>query len=208
VERKPQTLGKKPVVGLIGGIGSGKSTVAEELKRHGARIISGDAVGHEALQQPDIRRQIVERWGSEVLDESGKVNRRKIAQIVFKDPAELRALEGMVFPWIEKRFAEEIRAAQSAAECKLVVLDAAIMLEVGWSHVCDRIVYVHADRETRLERVAAQRGWTAAEVAERERAQLSLSEKASRADDVIENSGGREQTARQVEGLLGKWGIV
>lgn len=205
--RNPQTPGKKLVVGLIGGIGSGKSTVAEELRQRGARIISGDAMGHEGLERPDIRRQIVERWGDNVLDENGKVNRRKVAEIVFKDSAERRALEGMVFPWIEKRVTEEILAAQSAADCKLVVLDAAILLEAGWSHVCDRIVYVHADRDTRLERVAAQRGWTAEEVAQREQAQLSLSEKASRADDVIENSGALEQTARQVERLLGKWGI-
>src|SRR5438105_3251594 len=91
----------KPVLGLIGGIGSGKSVVAEELARRGARIVSGDRLGHEALRQPDIRERIVERWGRGVLDAAGEIDRRKVGAIVFGEERERKALENIVFPYIE-----------------------------------------------------------------------------------------------------------
>lgn len=193
---------RKPVLGLIGGIGSGKSVVAEEFARHGARIISGDRLGHEALRQPGIRERVVQRWGSDVLDGQGEVDRRKLGAIVFADDAERKALENIVFPFIEEGIRSEIEKAQNDPAVKLVVLDAAIMLEAGWNNVCDRIVYVDSPRALRLERLARQRGWTEKEVARREQAQMSLEEKAARADVKLDNSGSRAQTARQVEDLL------
>src|SRR5579884_3607382 len=96
----------KLVVGLIGGIGSGKSTVAQAFARRGAKVIVGDALGHEALRQPNIKAGLVQHWGPQILDEAGEVSRRKVAAIVFaKTPEarnELRALESLVFPWIER----------------------------------------------------------------------------------------------------------
>jgi len=200
----------KPVIGLIGGIGSGKSTVAQAFARRGARVIVGDALGHEALRQPDVRAKLVARWGHSILDETGEVSRRKVAGIVFaKTPAsrdELRALEALVFPWIGRRAGEEIAAAQADGRTRLIVLDAAVMLEAGWDRVCDRIVYVHAPRAIRLRRLAAGRGWSAQEVAEREATQRSLTEKATRADDALDNSGTPEEVQRQVDALLARWG--
>lgn len=192
----------KPVLGLIGGIGSGKSVVAEELARRGAKIVSGDRLGHEALRQPDIRERVVARWGREVLDAAGEIDRRKVGAIVFGDEQERRALQTMVFPYIEAGIRREIETAMNDPAVKLVVLDAAIMLEAGWNKVCDRIVYVDSPRELRLERLARQRGWSEKEVTAREHAQMDLTEKKARADVVLDNSGTREQTARQVEDLL------
>jgi len=188
----------KPVVGLVGGMGSGKSRVAAEFARRGARVISGDELGHEGLRQPEIRDQVVGRWGPGVLDGDGHIDRRKLGGLVFADPAERRALEGLLFPWIERRFQEEIEAAKKDAAVPVVVLDAAIMLEAGWSRVCDRLVYIHAPRDVRLRRLAGQRGWTPKEVTARESAQMSLTEKASRADVAVDNSGSPGQLARQV----------
>ncbi len=198
----------KLVVGLIGGIGSGKSTVAQAFARRGAKVIVGDALGHEALRQPNIKAGLVQHWGPQILDEAGEVSRRKVAAIVFaKTPEarnELRALESLVFPWIERRAREEI----AAAEARLIVLDAAVMLEAGWNSVCDRLVYVHAPREARLRRLAAGRGWGAKEVEQRESAQLPLTEKATRADDAVDNSGAPEAVQRQVDELLRRWGLA
>jgi dephospho-CoA kinase len=198
---------KKPVIGLLGGIGSGKSLVAAELARHGGRIVSGDQAGHEALRQPDIKEQVVQRWGKEVLDEHGEVVRRKVGAIVFADPGERKALEEMVFPYIGTRLREQIEAARREEGVKFIVLDAAIMLEAGWNNVCDRLVYIDVPRAVRLERLARQRGWSEKEVAEREAAQLSLEEKRRRADAILDNSGAPEATARQVQELLARWGI-
>jgi dephospho-CoA kinase len=188
-------------------MGSGKSLVASLFAARGAKVISGDRLGHEALEQPDIQEQLVRRWGSQVLDEQGSVDRRRLGTIVFDNPAERRALEALVFPWIEQRFREEIAAAESEPDVPLIVFDAAIMLEAGWNSVCDRLVYVDAPRDVRLRRLAGQRGWSEKEVEARENAQLSVAEKRNRADHVIDNSGLPEQAARQVDELLGRWGI-
>src|SRR5947209_12696631 len=98
---------RKPVLGLLGGIGSGKSLVAAELARRGGRVVNGDELGHEALRQPEIQQRIRERWGADVFNEQGEVDRRRLGAIVFAEPKELRALEALSFPWIERRFREE-----------------------------------------------------------------------------------------------------
>jgi dephospho-CoA kinase len=201
----------KLVVGLIGGIGSGKSAVAAAFARRGAKVVSGDALGHEALRQPEVRDRVVGRWGPGVLDERDGVSRRKVAKIVFAATpgaaGELRALEALLFPWIERRFREEIAAAEGDDRARLVVLDAAVMLEAGWNKACDRIVYVDAPREARLRRLAQGRGWSAKEVEDRERMQLPLTDKVTRADDVVDNSGVPEQVQAQVDALLRHWGL-
>jgi dephospho-CoA kinase len=197
---------QKPVVGLIGGIGSGKSRVAALLAERGARVLSGDQAGHEALRQPEVRARVVERWGPGVLDARGEIDRRRLAEKVFRDPAELRALEALVWPWIARRLREQVEAARAEPAVRFVLLDAAVLLEAGWNDTCDWIVYVHAPRAVRLRRLAEQRGWSAKEVEVRERAQLSLTDKARRADFALDNSGPPEALARQVDDLLPKWG--
>ncbi len=149
-----------PVLGIIGGIGSGKSRVAEEFVKHGGWLITGDALGHEALRQPAIREEVVKRWGLDLLDSNGAIERRRLAHIVFRDPKALRALEGLVFPWIGRRIWEEIAKARDRG-VPFIVLDAAVMVEAGWDKNCEHVIFVEAPREaapgtprgkTRLER--------------------------------------------------------
>jgi dephospho-CoA kinase len=203
----PASRSSKPILGLIGGMGSGKSFVAAELARRGGRIISGDALGHEALRQSDIKDRIVARWGKDLLDRDGEIERHKLGRIVFADPAERKALEALVHPWIEQRFQEESVKAQHDPAVKFVVLDAAIMLEAGWNRVCDRLVYVDSPRELRVQRLAQQRGWTEKEVEAREQAQMPLEEKRRRADAVLDNSGNSAETSRRIADLLRQWGL-
>jgi len=205
--RITEWAGSKPVIGLVGGMGSGKSEVAAEFARHGGCIVSGDRLGHEALRQPAIREQVARRWGTEVLAGDGEIERRKLGAIVFAAPAQRRELEAMVFPWIEQRIREEINAAMTDPNCQLIVLDAAVMLEAGWAKACDRLVYVEAPRGLRLKRLAEQRGWSTKDVTARENAQLSLTEKASHAHDAVDNSGSLEQLRPQVQTLLRQWGL-
>jgi dephospho-CoA kinase len=195
----------KPVIGLIGGIGSGKSQVAAEFVRRGGFLISGDQLGHEALRQPPILARVVEQFGNGVLDDQGAISRRRLGAIVFADPEKRKALERLVFPWIEKRFAQESARAWQDPAVTVIVFDAAILLEAGWDDRCDLVVYVNAPREVRLDRLARQRGWSAKEVAARESAQLYLTDKVTRADAVIDNSGPLEELSRQVDRLLGSW---
>ncbi|HTU92051.1 MAG TPA: dephospho-CoA kinase, partial [Gemmataceae bacterium] len=180
--------GDKLVVGLLGGIGSGKSQVAAAFARQGARIIAGDQLGQAALRDPDIRGRIVSRWGEGIVDERGEIDRRGLAAIVFADPDQRKALEAITHPWIRQRIRAELEETSKDPRVPLIVLDAAVMLEAGWNEVCDRLVFIEAPRAVRLERVARQRGWSEKEVEAREQAQLPLTEKAVRADHVLDNS--------------------
>jgi dephospho-CoA kinase len=198
---------KPQVIGLIGGIGAGKSAVAAEFARHGARVIAADQFGHEALKQPEVREAITKKWGRDVLGPSGEIDRGKVAAIVFGDEAERRALEAIVHPYIRRRIVQEVaRAGESGAP--LIVLDAAVLLEAGWDNVCDRLVFIDAPREVRLARVAGTRGWAAEDWEARERAQLPLTEKRARADHVLANATTVEHLGRQVEELLRQWGLA
>jgi dephospho-CoA kinase len=194
----------KPLVGLIGGIGSGKSVVAGFLAELGAKVIEADKLGHDALRQPDIKEQVVERWGEDILNARGEVDRKKVGAIVFGDASEREALERIVHPLIERRIREEIDKGRQDENVNLVVLDAAILLEAGWGQNCDMVVFVDAPREERLKRLAQQRGWSTEEVEAREKAQLSLETKKARADLILDNSGTPAQTRERVEQLFNR----
>jgi dephospho-CoA kinase len=197
-----------PTIGIVGGIGSGKSVVAEAMQKFGGYPISGDRLGHEALRQPAIRAKVIERWGSEVLDPQGEVDRRKIGRIVFADAEERCALEAMVFPYIGQRIAEESVAAQAQSDIKFIILDAAILIESGWSEHCYKIVFVDAPREVRVARLKEKRGWNEEELQRRESAQMPLERKKRRADAVIVNDGDLEKVTRQVQDTLEQWNVI
>jgi dephospho-CoA kinase len=196
-----------PVVGIIGGIGSGKSLVAAEFAAHGGHLIAADQLGHEALRQPAIKARVVARWGEPVQDATREIDRKRLAAIVFADANERQALEAMTHPYIGRRIREEIAKARGRPEVRLIVLDAAVMVEAGWQGVCDHVVFVDAPRETRLRRLTEKRGWSAQELETRERAQMSTDEKRRHADAIIENGGTPEQVAERVRELLGGWGL-
>src|SRR5471032_2979316 len=121
-----------PTIGIVGGIGSGKSVVADAMQKLGGHLIAADPLGHEALRQPDIKAKLVDRWGKDILDAQGNPDRKKIGHIVFADANELRTLEALVFPFIEKRIIEEIAGARARGDVQFIILDAAIMIETGW----------------------------------------------------------------------------
>jgi dephospho-CoA kinase len=192
---------------LVGGIGAGKSQVAEAFARRGARVISGDALAHAALREPAIKELVVGRWGQRLLDDKGEIQRRLLAEVVFADAGERRALEAMVHPWIKDRIRTEVESARADARVRLIVLDAAVMLEAGWHDVCDHLVFIDAPREVRLRRVAEQRGWTVQEVEAREAAQLPLTAKAAHADHTLDNSTSLERLDHQVADLVRLWNV-
>jgi dephospho-CoA kinase len=200
--------GPKPVIGLVGGIGAGKSTAAQCFAIRCGYIINADALGHEALRQPDIIARIAERWGESVRKPDGSLDRRAIGRIVFANPSERSALESMVFPYIENRCQEEINRGMTDNTVKFVVLDAAVLFEAGWNTNVDRIVYLDAPREMRLERLLARSGWSETDLTAREAAQWPAEEKKARADAIIVNAAGSTELQEQVDRLLVWWGLV
>ncbi|MBI1830345.1 MAG: dephospho-CoA kinase, partial [Planctomycetes bacterium] len=188
-----------PIIGIVGGIGSGKSLVAQAMQQLGGHLVAADAIGHDALRQPEIIAKVVARWGDAILDPQGLPDRQKIGQIVFSNREELTALEAMVFPFIEKHIAQEIESARKRTDATFIILDAAVMLEAGWHRHCDKIVFVDAPRDVRLARLKQKRGWDEDELARREKAQLPIDEKMARADLVIVNDAGPEKIRAQVK---------
>jgi dephospho-CoA kinase len=197
-----------PTIGIVGGIGSGKSAVADALRSLGGFLVIADRLGHEALLQPDIKAKLRERWGDAILDEHGDIDRKKIAAIVFADAAKLRFLEAQVFPHIENRIIQEIALARSKDEINFIILDAAIMIETGWHRHCDKVLFVDAPRPLRLARLKEKRGWSEEELDRREKMQMPLEEKMNRADAVIVNDGDFEKVVRQVKETLVRWKII
>lgn len=189
------------VVGLVGGIASGKSSIAQEFCRLGAALVEADKLGHEVLMEDEVKQKLRDRWGDSIFLDDGAVNRQKVAAIVFarppEGPQELRFLEGITHPRIARKIQQRIRELGRSG-VQVVILDAPLLLEAGWASECQRIVYVHAPREERLRR-AKLRGWSEAQLAARESAQLSLEEKRKVADEVIDNSSSFEHTLAQIQ---------
>lgn len=204
--QQPQGIVVKPVIGLVGAIGAGKSAAAAAFARRGGSVIDADRLGHEVLELPVVKTALTARWGGRVLKPDGAVDRRSVAGIVFANPTERQALEAVVFPPITAAAQERITAAQTDPQVQFVVLDAPTLLEAGWGGMASRLVYVDAPRSVRLARVA-RRGWTDADLAAREAAQLTAEAKRRQCHAVLVNDGTTDQLQAGVDRLLAGWGI-
>ncbi len=189
------------VIGITGGVASGKSLVSAELARLGAGVIDADGLAKVVLATPgviDIARQ---RWGDAVVDGDGQLCRAAVAQRVFGGaPAaaeELAFWESVTHPRITERMLAQLRHWQAEARLPAVIIDAPVMFKAGWDRHCDKLIFVESPYEQRLDRAKA-RGWTEAELKDRERSQLPIEEKRRRATTVIDNSGTLEDTYEQV----------
>lgn len=189
------------VIGIVGGVASGKSLVADELRSLGATVLDADRVGHEVLCEPEVEAALRARWGDRVFDIDGRVNRRAVSKIVFAPPpagpSELAFLESVSHPRIGARLAEDLAEMRKRGNVPAVVLDAALLFRGGWDKLCDRILFIDAPRDLRLKR-AQSRGWTAEHFAAREAAQEPIEEKRRRSQVTIDNSGTTESAKSQV----------
>jgi dephospho-CoA kinase len=197
------------VIGLTGGIGSGKSTVARMLRELGAVVIDADAIVHElqAKGQPMVG-ELAEAFGPGILTADGALDRKALGQIVFSDEAARRRLNDIVHPQVGAEFARRLAAAIQA-NAPLVVLDIPLLFEGRESgrgsaaaRSVETTVVVWVPEPVQIERQIARDGCTRAEAEQRVRAQLSLARKRELADHVIDNSGSLEETEQQVRKLF------
>lgn len=194
---------RPPVIGLLGGVASGKSFVADQLKELGAVVLDADRTGHEVLREPEVKAALRQRWGDKIFGAPGEIDRPAVGRIVFANSPEaareLQFLELITHPRITERLRQQMAEA-AAAGAPAIVLDAAVMLKAGWDRLCDAVWFVDAPRAVRIER-AAQRGWGEKQFAAREAAQEPLEQKRGVATAVIDNSGPPDQTADQIKAL-------
>jgi dephospho-CoA kinase len=195
------------VIGIVGGIGSGKSSVARWVAaRHSdVALINGDEIGHEVLTDVAVRDAIRKRFGEPVFNTDGQINRKALGQVVFGSNREQQSarddLERIVHPKIRETIAGRI-ANSAAAGQRAVLLDAAVLFEAGWNDLCHAVVFIDVPRDERLARLRETRGWDDAETERRESSQASLESKRGRSQFIVDNSRSVEAAGRQLEEFL------
>lgn len=187
------------VIGLTGGIASGKSVVREMLERHGAYVIDADKVGHEAYAPgSECFHAVIAAFGEDIVGHDGQIDRKALGAKVFADPAHRKRLEGIVWPWM--RHVMEVRLQTLRAEgTPVVVLEAAVLIEADWVPLVDEVWAVIAPPDLARKRIMERNGLSAEHAEARIEAQLTNEERASHAQVIIENSGTLEQLQRRVD---------
>ena len=198
-------MGSVFVIGIAGGIGSGKSTVASEFAKLGAEVLDADEMVHELLRTRPIIGRIARRFGKDVLKRTGGIDRAKLAQRTFTDERTIRSLENILHPQVIRRTKKRIAALRREKGHHVVVIDAPLLFEAGMDALCDSVLYVQAARKLREQRLKRTRGWKPIELKRREKRQKSLHYKRRNAEFVIRNDLSRRDTAAQVRKL---WQLV
>ncbi len=181
------------VIGILGGVASGKTTVAKMLGSLGAKVIDADEMAHELLERPEVKKGILERWGKRVLGRQGRVDRSKLASIVFSNGKSLKELTELLHPPIIESIRREV-----AEKSGPLVLDAALLVETELDKICDVLVFVEVGLEVKKER-AWLRGWSQDEVQRREHFQLPESQKRQKAQFIVNNDSSEEETFKQLK---------
>ena len=192
----------KRIIGVVGGIGSGKSTVAAELVKLDCALIDADRIGHELLDEATVQDELRRRWGEAVFDARGRVDRTALAERVFGDSGRLGELNEIMHPRMRLRMEERIETAMRDPDVSAVVIDAAVLFEAGWDDLCTHTVFVECPPGQRLRRVRAQRGWDEGIWREREKSQKSLDTKADLCDYSISNSSSVSHLVPQIRKLF------
>jgi dephospho-CoA kinase len=196
------------VIGLLGGIGSGKSAVAALFAEAGAEVVDADRLAREVLETPARAAEVAARFGPSVSAPDGRIDRQALADRVFADPALLEALNAIIHPPVRERILERVRAhrggragRRAGAPEPVLVLDVPLLAESPLRKECDLLVFVALGEEQRRARLE-RRGWAPGEVERREARQTPLAEKRAMADFEIDNSGPLEATRLEVARVL------
>ncbi len=188
------------IIGLTGGIATGKSTVVEILSRKGAYIIDADQLAREVVEpNQSAWREIVSWLGDSVLLPDQKLDRAKIAELVFGDPQKLKTLNAIIHPWVGARILELTKEIEQKEPDAVIVYDIPLLIEAGMQEMVDLILLVYAPRELQLKRLEERDGLNPEEAELRLAAQLAIDEKRKYAHQVIDNSGSLAETEKQVD---------
>lgn len=192
-------MSKPFILGLTGGIGTGKTTVSGLLKSFGARVIDADDISRYALDTgTDCYKDTVAAFGNEILNSDGSVDRKKLAEIVFHDEEALNRLNGIIHPFVRKTIYEETAAADTY---EMIVWDIPLLFESGYETETDAVLVVTCPLEVRLERLFLRSGLSREEALSRMRAQMTDEERCRKATYVIDNAGTLDELTKKTEVL-------
>ncbi len=195
----------KPIIGMTGGIGSGKTCMAQEFGRLGCLVINSDDLAHEVLHQPTVKSQLVQWWGAAILDKStARVDRAAVGKIVFGNAAEMARLTAVLHPQVAELRKKIMASAALDSKIPAIVWDSPLLFENGLHTQCDAIIFVKASLQTRINRLKKERGWDAQELLRREMMQLPLDKKEKAAHYYIDNDGDVAVGLRQVQSILAR----
>lgn len=194
--------GRKPLIGITGVIGSGKSAAAGFFRELGAAVFDADRASREITEQADVLQQIRRTFGEEVIDKHGNLKREKMAEKVFHNPAQLEKLNGIIHPRVRRQMWRFVEKMQQDRSVKMIIIDAPLIYETDLHRFLDRIVVVSASVENCIARVTKRSSMTRDAILQRMKRQIPLSEKRERADFVIENDGDLNQLAGQVKNIF------
>jgi dephospho-CoA kinase len=194
-------VGDKPIIGILGGVGSGKSTVAAEFAKLGCKVIDADKIAHELLGRKAVKDKIAAAFGRDALEAKGQIDRRKLAAMVFTDADKLSVLNGIIHPLVIRRVEQLIERYNRPKKVKAIVLDMPLLVEIGWAGRCDRLIFVNCRQKIRAER-AKKLGFDKNQHKIRENFQISLDKKMDLADNTIENNSDFSALVRQVADIF------
>jgi dephospho-CoA kinase len=191
------------IIGLTGGIASGKSLVARVLKDLGAHVIDADRIVHELLApgQP-AWKEVSSYFGEPILRPDKTIDRRKLGEIVFTDPGKRAWLNNCLHPKVFEVYTSQVKHLTTRQPDAFIVLDAALLIETGYHKKMDKVIVVYADESDQLKRLMERDRFTTEQSLARIRSQMPLSEKREHADFVVDNRGSREDTERQVREIF------
>jgi len=190
---------KNLIIGLTGGIACGKTTVAGLFQNFGAHIIDADSVGHRLLREdPSVKKKLAATFGASILDSKKEIDRSKLGRIVFDSPDQLQALSKIVHPPIIERIKADIARKSSSAEKSIIVIDAALLIELNLTYMVDLVVLVYADENIQMQRLT-QRGLSYEDAGRRIKSQMPSNEKTRFADFIIYNNGSLSNTTQQAK---------
>ena len=194
-------IGDKPIIGIMGGIGSGKSTVAAEFAKLGCKVIDADEIAHKMLNQNNVKGKIVAFFGRDVVDSNGNIDRKKLGEIVFNDNHKLMKLNETIHPLVIERVEELIEQYKLQNQIKAIVLDMPLLVEIGWAGRCNKLIFVDCNQKIRAER-AKKPGFDKNQLKIRENFQISLDKKLALADNTVENNSDFSAMVRQVADIF------
>jgi dephospho-CoA kinase len=189
----------QPLIGLLGGVGAGKSAAAACFARLGCGLIDADRIAHQILQEPPVIRRVTDLFGTEILSQTGLPDRKKLASVAFASQTALDALTGIIHPLVLARCEELIQRFRRDPSIRGIVLDMPLLAEVGWEKRCDALVFIDCDRILRTRRMSTKRQIDVDQQKKRENFQISLDKKKKMANFIIDNNSDESELAKQVE---------